>query len=83
MKTIQHTIRGVPADWDRLARQAAKRDGKSLNAELLDALRKGLGVGGEARRFSDLDELAGTWVEDPEFDRAIAEMDQVDLKAWR
>jgi hypothetical protein len=83
MKTIQYTIRGVPGDWDQQARREAKRGGKSLNAELLDALRKGLGVGDRPRRFTDLDDLVGTWVADPAFDRAIAEMDQVDLAAWK
>jgi hypothetical protein len=49
----------------------------------LDALRRGLGISGKPRRFADLDDLAGTWVDDPEFDRVIAEMDRVDAAEWK
>jgi hypothetical protein len=83
MKTMQYTIRGVPTDWNEQVRREAKRSGKSLNAELLDAIRKGLGINDRPRRFADLDELAGTWVDDPAFDSAIAEMDKVDKAAWK
>jgi hypothetical protein len=38
---------------------------------------------GETVRHSDLDDLVGTWVDDPEFDRALEEMDQVDSELWR
>ena len=49
----------------------------SENAQL------GLGLAEEAPRHHDLDDLAGTWVDDPEFDRAIEAMDQVDPELWR
>jgi methionine aminopeptidase len=32
---------------------------------------------------TDLDDLAGTWIPDPGFDRAIAEMDIVDEDLWK
>ena len=83
MNKIQYTIRGVPADWDQQVRREARQSGKSLNAELLDALKRGLGVSGQSRRFTDLDDLAGTWIADPEFDRVIAEMDQPDRAMWK
>ena len=35
------------------------------------------------RRQHDLDDLAAAWVDDPEFDRVIEAMDQVDLELWR
>ena len=83
MSTIQYTIRGVPEDLDRRIRQDAHRNGKSMNSELVEALRKGLGMESPARRFNDLDDLAGSWVEDPEFDKAVAEMDRIDPDAWK
>ena len=30
-----------------------------------------------------MDDLAGTWFDDPEFDRALEEMDQVDPELWQ
>ena len=49
----------------------------------LRALERGLGLAEEQPRYHDLDDLAGTWVDDPEFDRAIEAMDQVDPELWR
>ncbi len=83
MSRIQYTIRGVSEDLDRCARRLARKEGKSLNATLLEALRKGLGVAESDIRHSDLDDLAGSWVHDPEFDRAIQEMDSVDPELWK
>ena len=45
---------------------------------VLRALERGLGLAEEQPRYHDLDDLAGTWVDDPEFDRAIEAMDQVE-----
>ena len=30
----------------------------------------------------DLDDLAGSWVKDPAFDKALRGMDHVDMKLW-
>lgn len=53
-----------------------------MNSVAVDALARGLGLGDEETRYSDLDDLAGTWVADPEFDRVVAEMDRVDEELW-
>ena len=45
---------------------------------ILQALARGLRLGTEPIRFNDLDDLAGSWVKDAEFDRALADMDKVD-----
>ena len=79
----QYTIRKVPPHIDEALRTRAKRDNRSLNQVALEALERGLGLQGIAIRNHDLDALAGTWVADPEFDRAIAEMDKVDPEIWR
>lgn len=78
----QYTIRGVPASVDRALRERARREGLSLNEVALEALRASVGEGGHGRRYEDLDDLIGTWVEDPAFDAAICEQDQVDEGLW-
>ncbi len=83
MKSIQYTIRGVSGPIDAKIRERAAKEGKSLNEMVLEVLRSGLGIGDTQVRFSDLDDLAGTWVSDPEFDRAIEEMDRVDPELWK
>ena len=43
---------------------------------LVEALTASAGLSGEPIRYRDLSDLAGHWVEDPEFDRILAEQDQ-------
>lgn len=83
MKGIQYSIRGVSKHLDDVLRKKAVREGCSLNSAVLGAIQHGLGITGETRRYDDLGDLAGTWVDDPEFDKALAEMDKVDPDQWR
>jgi hypothetical protein len=79
----QYTIRQIPRAIDRSLRQKSRREGISLNTAAVEILSAGLRLGGEPLRHDDLDFLAGSWVEDPKFDAAIAAQDQVDEKLWR
>jgi len=58
-------------------------EGKSLNKITIEVLMRGLGLSNEKIYYDDLDDLAGTWVQDPAFDRAIEEMDRVDADLWK
>jgi hypothetical protein len=78
----QLTIRKVPRTVGARLRERARREGRSLNAVAVEALTRGAGLGGSVR-FSDLDDLIGTWIADPAFDRAVAEMDTVDEESWK
>ena len=82
-KQVQYTLRKVPPQVDRALRQKAREERRSLNDVALEALECGLGLTGKPVRHHDLDDLAGTWVQDPEFDRAIEEMDQIDPELWK
>lgn len=79
----QYTIRKVPDRMDKLLRERAVEEHKSLNDAALDALAHGLGASGEPVRYHDLDDLAGSWVDDPEFDRALADMRKIDPEIWK
>lgn len=80
--TVQHTIRGIPKNVDKALRAHSEKEGRSLNQTAVEALKRGLGVGDEQARRHDLDKLAGTWEEDPEFDRALEAQDKVDRDLW-
>lgn len=82
-KQIQYTLRKVPPQIDRELRKRARKEQRSLNEIALEALKQGLGLAGQPVRYHDLDALAGTWVHDPAFDRAIEAMDQVDPALWK
>ena len=81
-RKTQYTIRRVPGRVDHLLREKATRDNVSLNEAALQALSQGLGAGEEPQAFHDLDDLAGTWVQDEAFDRALEEQDRVDPDLW-
>jgi hypothetical protein len=80
---VQYTIRQVPEEVDRKLREQAVREGASLNYVVLDALASSAGVNGQPAEFHDLDNLAGTWVEDKAFDDAMKAFDQVDEDLWK
>jgi len=79
---MQYTIRNVPETVDSALRKAAQTQGKSLNEIAIEALARGAGLTGEALRQRDLSDLAGTWREDPAFDRALAAQDTIDEELW-
>ena len=80
--STQYTIRAVPDAIDRAVRQRAKREAKSLNAVVVEALARGLELDAAPAVHTDLDHLIGTWQEDPEFDRTIAAFERIDEDAW-
>ena len=83
MKDIQYTIRGIPKRINAKIRKKAKEEGKSLNKVVIEALAHGLGLTDVPQKYNDLDDLVGTWGDDPEFDEAVKAMDQVDPDLWR
>ncbi len=80
---VQYTIRDVPLYVNETLRQKAKAEGKSLNQVAVEALTAGAGLGDKPVKHRDLDHLAGTWVEDPEFDAIIRDMDRIDPEMWK
>ena len=83
MAEIQYTIRGISGRLDKRLRERAAKERKSLNQTVLEALKAGIGLTENPVRYRDLDDLAGTWVNDPEFDRAIEGMDRIDPELWK
>ena len=83
MQMAQYTIRKVPASVDRMLRERARTEGKSLNEAAIEALQAGLGLSEVPVEFDDLDDLIGTWQHDPDTDQALADQDVVDLELWR
>ena len=83
MKGHQMTLRRIPDKVNRKLREVARREAKSLNRVALEALEKGLGMAEEAVEYHDLDDLAGTWIRDAEFDKVIEELERVDPELWQ
>ena len=83
MKTRQYTIRSIPQAVDRTLRARAAQTHQSLNTIVLAALQRGLGLTEDPPEFHDLDDLSGTWVSDPEFDRAMEVFESIDEELWK
>jgi hypothetical protein len=84
MERIQYTIRNVPTAVDRALRRKASEQKRSLNQVLLAAISREAGAGeGAGVLHHDMDHLAGKWVEDPDFDAALAAQDEIDPELWR
>lgn len=79
----QYTIRDVPGAVDESLRRKSRTEGKSLNAVAIETLSAGLEISGQPICHNDLDFMAGSWVEDEDFDKAIAAQDRVDPKLWQ
>lgn len=80
---VQYTLRNVPRAVDKALRELARRQGRSLNEVAIEALARACGVADEEVRHRDLAGVAGTWVEDPAFDAAIEDQDQIDQALWK
>ncbi len=80
---MQYTVRSVPEAVDRAVRLRAKREEKSINAVVVEALAHGLQLDTGTTEYTDLDHLVGTWQEDSAFDRAVADFERVDADAWK
>jgi len=81
--TKQYTVRGIPPTVDKALRRRARVEGKSINSVLVESLTQAAGQAAEPMQFHDLDDLAGTWQEDPEFDSAIDAQEKIDEDLWK
>lgn len=72
---LQYTIRGVPAEVDRVLRQKAKRNKRSLNQLFIDELSAATLA---CTRTADFSDLVGRWTPDPEFDEVIRSQRKID-----
>ena len=79
--TKQFTVRSVSEAIDRAVRHRARREAKTINSVLVEALARGLEV--EPVEYRDLDPLIGTWQEDPAFDNAVADFERINDTAGR
>lgn len=79
---VQLTIRGVPSSVKKVLENRARKENKSLNNVLLEVLCSAANKDTE-RVYNDLDYLAGSWVDDPDFDAAIKDFEQIDSEMWK
>jgi hypothetical protein len=80
---VRYTLRDIPEELDLLVREKAVKQNTSINKTVISLIQKGLGKEEKrAVRYHDLDDLSGTWKEDPDFDEAIADQDRIEEAVW-
>lgn len=80
---MQYTLRNVPKQVDRLLRERARREGKSLNEVVLEALARVLGLEGVPTVHRNLRDIAGTWTRDKDTESALDDQRRIDRDLWR
>ncbi len=76
---MQYTVRGIPKALDKIIRQRARAEGKSMNQVAVEALADGLGFGQERLVVRDLSDIVGTWKRET----ALIAQDKVDEALWK
>ena len=80
---MQYTVRGIPEALDRVIRQRARAEGRSMNDVAVEALADGLGIGRESVAVRDLSDIAGTWKREAAVETALKAQDTVDKALWK
>ena len=74
----------IPDELGRVIKERAAAEHKNLDAVILDALARGLGV--ELRKPTkkrDLSDIAGSWLIDPETEAVFEEQRRIDPDLWK
>ncbi|MAT72174.1 MAG: hypothetical protein CMJ58_21920 [Planctomycetaceae bacterium] len=79
---MQFTVRNITDDIDAAARQRAAVEKKSLNAVLIDALRRGLGVESQPTKKRDLSSFLNGPKIDAETLAILNEPRPIDPEMW-
>lgn len=73
-------LQNLPPDVEAELRRRATATGQSIEQVVVELIQIGLSSG---ELDENLQAVIGTWVDDPEFEAAIAEFERVDPEAWR
>lgn len=77
---LNYTIRGIPAEVDRVLRLKAEQRKQSLNRVVLDELSRAV-IGKTVK--ADFSDLVGKWTADPTFDEIVASQRKIDNAKWQ
>ena len=76
-------LQNISEELDSALRRKAVKDGRPVDEVAVDALKTAFGLSNPDTKRRELSDLAGTWLEDSQFDAIMLEQDKVDTEAWR
>jgi plasmid stability protein len=80
---MQYTIRNIPKAVDAALRRRAKRQGRTLNEVVVEAMTEALGLLPESPRRRSVRDILGALPKDPELEAVLREHRQIDPELWR
>ena len=80
---MQYTLRNIPPQIDQALRRRARSEKKPLNQVAIEALMRALALDGPPLPQRNLDDIAGSWIADPETESALTEQRRIDPELWR
>ncbi|OCC15971.1 hypothetical protein DBT_0433 [Dissulfuribacter thermophilus] len=88
MKSKAITIRGIDEALSSKLKEIARKEKKSVNQLVLDAIMQKVGIAKDkkyTRRYDDLDHLFGKWTEEEfsEIQEAINSQRKIDVELWK
>lgn len=83
MKSIQYTVRKIPPKVDEALRSRARKQGKSFNDTLVEALKKGAGVSDKSTIYRDLAWFFGSGGIGKKEGKAFKAQRVIDWEKWR
>ncbi|MEJ2663211.1 MAG: Arc family DNA-binding protein [Spirochaetia bacterium] len=78
----QYTIRNIPDYLDRIVRKKAEKTHKSINSIIIQALEAGFLTENDLV-FHDMDDLSGSWIDDPATESALRDFERIDKELWK
>jgi plasmid stability protein len=86
MKTI--SIHGIDKEMEKIIRERAKTEGRSVNKVVKELLANALGMGGKKKkkdRRQEFADLCGVWTKEEadQFLESIADMETIDDEDWK
>lgn len=82
MKSIQYTVRNIPEPVDRTLRMRAKKQGKSFNQTVVEALKQATGVSKKPIVYHNLDWFFGSGGIGHKEEAAFKAQRIIDKEAW-
>ena len=84
MKTI--SIHGIDEEMEKMIRERAKTEGRSVNKVVKELIGRSLGVGDSKKdKRQEFADLCGIWSKDEaeRFLEAVADLEKADKEDWR
>ncbi|MCI0492473.1 MAG: hypothetical protein L0Z07_06025 [Planctomycetes bacterium] len=78
-----YTLENMPVELELALRERAAAERKSLNAAILDALSRGLGIDPQPLKRRDLSDVAGKGLIDARMEAVFEEQRSIDPEMWK